>query len=56
MLQRLRPWVKKHAHVGDVRGRGLMIGIEIVKDKESRAPAGSMRDKIVDPCPLNADC
>ena len=25
-----------------------MIGIEIVKDKESRAPFGSMRDKIVD--------
>jgi 4-aminobutyrate aminotransferase len=48
MLERLRPWVGKHAHVGDVRGRGLMIGIEIVKDKESRAPVGSMRDKIVD--------
>ena len=48
MLQRLRPWVAKHPHVGDVRGRGLMIGIEIVKDKESRAPVGSMRDKIVD--------
>ncbi|HXC96234.1 MAG TPA: acetyl ornithine aminotransferase family protein [Edaphobacter sp.] len=48
MLNRLRPWVGKHAHVGDVRGRGLMIGIEIVKDKESRASAGLMRDKIVD--------
>ena len=48
MLQRLRSWVAKHPHVGDVRGRGLMIGIEIVKDKESRAPFGSMRDKIVD--------
>ncbi len=48
MLQRLRPWVKKHAHIGEVRGRGLMIGIEIVKDKESRAPDGSMRDKIVE--------
>jgi 4-aminobutyrate aminotransferase len=48
MLQRLRPWVAKHPHVGEVRGRGLMIGIEIVGDKESRTPAGAMRDKIVD--------
>jgi 4-aminobutyrate aminotransferase len=48
MLQRLRPWVAKHAHVGDVRGRGLMIGIEIVQDKASRTPVGTMRDKIVD--------
>jgi 4-aminobutyrate aminotransferase len=48
MLERLRPWVAKHPTVGDVRGRGLMIGIEIVKDKQSRTPVGPMRDKIVD--------
>ena len=48
MFERLRPWVAKHSHVGDVRGRGLMIGIEIVGDKKTRTPAGSMRDKIVD--------
>jgi 4-aminobutyrate aminotransferase len=48
MLQRLRPWVAKHPHVGEVRGRGLMIGIEIVKDQKSRTPAGPLRDKIVD--------
>ena len=48
MLDRLRPWVAKHPHVGDVRGRGLMIGVEIVKDQKSRTPAGPMRDKIVE--------
>jgi 4-aminobutyrate aminotransferase len=48
MLQRLRPWVAKHPIVGEVRGRGLMIGIEIVKDQKSRTPAGALRDKIVD--------
>ena len=48
MLQRLRAWVAKHPNVGDVRGRGLMIGIEIVKDQKSRTPVGPMRDKIVD--------
>ncbi|HEY1995156.1 MAG TPA: acetyl ornithine aminotransferase family protein, partial [Edaphobacter sp.] len=48
MLERLRPWVAKHSIVGEVRGRGLMIGIEIVKDQKSRTPAGPLRDKIVD--------
>jgi 4-aminobutyrate aminotransferase len=52
MLERLRPWVAKHTTVGDVRGRGLMIGIELVlgrdQDKQSRTPAGPMRDKVVD--------
>ena len=48
MLERLRPWVAKHPNVGEVRGRGLMIGIEIVKDQKSRTPAGPLRDKIVD--------
>jgi 4-aminobutyrate aminotransferase len=48
MLERLRPWVAKHQTVGEVRGRGLMIGIEIVKDQKSRAASGPMRDKIVD--------
>ena len=48
MLERLRPWLSKHDMVGEVRGRGLMIGIEIVKDQKSRAASGPMRDKIVD--------
>ncbi len=48
MLERLRAWVTKHPTVGEVRGRGLMIGIEIVKDQQSRTPVGAMRDKIVE--------
>ena len=48
MLERLRPWVAKHPIVGEIRGRGLMIGIEIVQDQKSRTPAGPLRDKIVD--------
>jgi 4-aminobutyrate aminotransferase len=48
MMTRLRPWIAKHSTVGDVRGRGLMIGIEIVKDQKSRTPVGPMRDRIVD--------
>lgn len=29
----------QHAHVGDIRGRGLFRGIEIVADKEPRPPS-----------------
>lgn len=46
MLARLRGWVETHPLVGDVRGRGLMIGIELVKDKATREPAGEVRDRV----------
>jgi hypothetical protein len=44
---RLREWPAKHPIVGDVRGRGLMIGIEIVKSQSTREPAPVLRDRIV---------
>jgi 4-aminobutyrate aminotransferase len=48
MLEQLHAWPEKHPIVGDVRGRGLMIGIEIVKDQQSRDVAGLWRDRIVE--------
>jgi len=48
MLERLRTWPAKYRTVGEVRGRGLMIGIEMVKDQASRAVAPEMRDRIVE--------
>jgi len=48
MFERLRSWTQRFGIVGEIRGRGLMIGIEIVKDQQSREPAGAWRDRIVD--------
>jgi 4-aminobutyrate aminotransferase len=46
MLERLDGWKETHSLVGDVRGRGLMIGIELVKDKATREPATALRNRV----------
>lgn len=50
MLNRLRFLQKSHRLIGDVRGLGLMIGIEIVSDRETKAMAIVERDKIIRRC------
>lgn len=48
MFDRLQTWIAKYSIVGDVRGRGLMIGVEIVQNQRTKEAAGAWRDRIVD--------
>ena len=48
IMDRIREWPKRYRHVGDVRGLGLMIGIEMVKDQATRERAPELRDQIED--------
>jgi 4-aminobutyrate aminotransferase len=49
-IDRLRGLQDKHKIIGDVRGKGLMIGIELVKDRETKERAVKERDRLVDEC------
>ena len=48
LLDGLRALQEKHALIGDVRGKGLMIGIELVKDRMTKVRATAERDRVVD--------
>jgi 4-aminobutyrate aminotransferase len=48
LLGRLRELMARHRIIGDVRGKGLMIGIELVKDRETKVRATEERDLVVD--------
>ncbi|HEY6292794.1 MAG TPA: acetyl ornithine aminotransferase family protein [Terriglobia bacterium] len=47
ILTRTSDWRERHKIVGDIRGRGLMIGIEFVRDQKTKAKAPDLRNRIV---------
>ena len=42
MRQRMREMANEHERIGDVRGAGLFIGLDFVKDRQSKAPDGEL--------------
>ena len=47
LMQALRRLQQTYVCLGDVRGKGLMVGVELVKDRETKEPARKWRGKII---------
>lgn len=50
LMAGLKSLQDRHESIGDVRGRGLLIGIELVKDHETREPDKERLNKISERC------
>jgi 2,2-dialkylglycine decarboxylase (pyruvate) len=50
LLERLRELQAAHEQIGDVRGRGLLVGIELVEDRESRRPTDALGAAVTAEC------
>jgi 4-aminobutyrate aminotransferase len=46
-MRKLRALAERHAAIGQIRGHGLMIGMELVTDQATRAPANALCDALI---------
>jgi 4-aminobutyrate aminotransferase-like enzyme len=50
LMARFKTLQKKHQHLGDVRGKGLVMGLEIVEDQITKKPSAELTQKIIFKC------
>src|SRR5581483_8438320 len=46
--ERLRDLATRHPAIGDVRGMGLMVAVELVRDRQTKAPAPETTARVLD--------
>jgi 4-aminobutyrate aminotransferase / (S)-3-amino-2-methylpropionate transaminase / 5-aminovalerate transaminase len=49
-LARMRSWQDRHRQIGDVRGLGAMVAMELVTDRATREPAGALTNEVLRYC------
>ena len=45
---KINEWPQRFKTVGEVRGKGLMIGVEFVRDQKTKEKAADLRDRVID--------
>ncbi|HAR53270.1 MAG TPA: aspartate aminotransferase family protein, partial [Roseovarius nubinhibens] len=50
LLERLQDLKDKHSAIGDVRGKGLMLALEFVTDRDSKTPDKEMTAEVFEAC------
>jgi 4-aminobutyrate aminotransferase/(S)-3-amino-2-methylpropionate transaminase len=45
---RMTAWQERYPQIGDVRGLGAMLAIELVEDRETKAPAAALASRVVE--------
>ncbi|MCP4936100.1 MAG: aspartate aminotransferase family protein [bacterium] len=49
-LERMNDMMDRHTSIGDVRGRGFLMGIDLVQDRESKEPATDLAEEVFYRC------
>jgi len=47
VFRKTADWRERHKSVGDIRGKGLMIGIEFVRDQKTKERAPNLRNRVI---------